>query len=275
MQYKKIFFFSLSLLIASTFIFSCKKEKNSSPIMSVTPGSLYLYGEVGDLITFKISVSSENSLSKVVIMSTRENEMPALVKDTAISTKGTTFNYYFKIPTDLAGKSIVFDFKAEDVNGKTGGTAKRLYVNALPVSSVIVLSETSGHRMYSNLSTSPDAYDLETNSSKFSIVADTASRDIQDFSGADTTLSKNWKSPAGGKFVRFNSYDYANATDSSAIAAYSAGANQSVLYNVAVNDIIITKLGSVGSNKYVVLRITNIVDNAGKNNDYYEFNVKK
>jgi hypothetical protein len=275
MPYKKTLLFSLSVILISAMTFSCKKDKASAPIVSVSPSSLYYYGNVGDLITFKISVSSESSLSKVIIMSTKDNQTPSLALDTAISTKGTTFNYYYRLPADLAGKSIIFDFKAEDSNGKTGGTAKRVFVNPIPVSPVVLLTETSGHRIYSNLSTGADAYNLETNGAEFSIVADTASRDIQDFSGSATTLSKSWKSPAGGKFVVFNGYDYANATDSSSIAAYTTGVKQSVLYNLAVGDIIITKLGSVSTNKYAVIRITDIIDVVGKDSDYYEFNIKK
>ena len=275
---KQKFLFSLaffSILTFSSIFKKKKKDKDTNPIVSVSPTPLYYYGNVGDLVTFKIDISSDVSLSKVTIIATVDNEVPNTVLDSAISSKGTTFNYYFKIPANLAGKSVVFDFKAESSTGKTGGTAKRLYVAALPVSQAIILTETVGHTMYSNTSIHQDAYNLETNTSEFSLTADTASRDIQDYSGANTTLSKEWRSPAGGKFVLFNGFDYANATDSSAINAYTTGVKYSVLYNVAIGDIIITKLGSVSTNKYAVIRITDIVDVAGKDGDYYEFKIKK
>jgi hypothetical protein len=241
----------------------------------VSPEPLYYYGNVGDLVTFKVTVSSEIALSKVTITSTVDNETPNLALDSSVSSIGTTFNFYFRIPANLAGKSVVFDFKAENSKGKTGGTAKRLYIAAAAASPAIVLTETAGHLMYSNTSVNHDAYNLETNSGEFSLTADTASRDIQDYSGTNTTLSKEWRSPAGGKFVLYNGFDYANATDSTTISAYTTGVKYSVLYNLAVGDIIITKLGSVSTNKYAVIRITDIVDVAGKDNDYYEFKIKK
>ncbi len=267
--------FTFSPLIFAFIIFSCKKDKVTSPIVSVSPSQLYYYGSIGDLVTFNINVSSEVSLSKFTITATPDNETPTVKLDTIILSKGTSFNYYYRLPANMAGKSIVFDFKAVDSNGKTGGSVKRVYVVALPVSQAIILTETSGHRMYSNTSVNPDGYNLETNSGEFSLTADTASRDIQDYSAANTTLSKEWRSPAGGKFVVYNGFDYANATDSTTISAYTSGVKYSVLYNVTVGDIIITKLGSVSTSKYAVIRITDIVDVAGKDNDYYEFKIKK
>lgn len=276
MKQKTLFSLALSSVLALCFVFySCKKDKDTSPIVSVSPEPLYYYGNVGDLVTFKVTVSSEIALSKVTITSTVDNETPNLALDSSVSSIGTTFNFYFRIPTNLAGKSVVFDFKAENSKGKTGGTAKRLYIAAAATSPAIVLTETAGHLMYSNTSVNHDAYNLETNSGEFSLTADTASRDIQDYSGTNTTLSKEWRSPAGGKFVLYNGFDYANATDSTAISAYTTGVKYSVLYNLAVGDIIITKLGSVSTNKYAVIRITDIVDVAGKDNDYYEFKIKK
>lgn len=276
MKQKTLFSLALSSVMALCFVFySCKKDKDTSPIVSVSPEPLYYYGNVGDLVTFKVTVSSEIALSKVTITSTVDNETPNIALDSSVSSIGTTFNFYFRIPANLAGKSVVFDFKAENSKGKTGGTAKRLYIAAAAASPAIVLTETAGHLMYSNTSVNHDAYNLETNSGEFSLTADTASRDIQDYSGTNTTLSKEWRSPAGGKFVLYNGFDYANATDSTAISAYTTGVKYSVLYNLAVGDIIITKLGSVSTNKYAVIRITDIVDVAGKDNDYYEFKIKK
>jgi hypothetical protein len=271
---KSRLFFVLFLSVFATAITSCKKD-DSKPIVSVTPGPLYIYGNVDDLVTFRISITSEVRLTRVSIIAQPDNQLPTTLLDSAISTKGTTFNYYYHLPSALAGKSVVFEFKAEDENGNTGSCAKRVYIAALTPTTAITLTETAGHRLFSNLSTSPDAYDLETNSGVFSTVADSTLRDIQDYSGTDTVLSGIWKSPAGGKFVLFNGYDYANATDSTAYNAYVSGVKLTILNNLHIGDIIITKLGSTATNKYVVVRITDILDIIGKNNDYYEFTIKK
>ncbi len=276
MKQKSLFSLALiSIFSLSTIFFSCKKDDKAAPIILITPSTQHIYAKAGDLITFGVSVSTTENLSKVVIRGQIDNELPVILLDTAISSKGTTFSFYYRIPANLAGKSTLITFQAVDVNSMSSTNFKRIYVSSPIVSQAIILTETVGHMMYSNTSVNHDAYNLESNTGEFSLTADTASRDIQDYSAANTTLSKEWRSPAGGKFVLYNGFDYANATDSTAISAYTTGVKYSVLYNLAVGDIIITKLGSVSTNKYAVIRITDIVDVAGKDNDYYEFKIKK
>jgi hypothetical protein len=259
-------------LLISALLFSCKRDKDSVPHVTVTPAPLYITGSVGNLIIFNIKIDSEVALSKFYITEQPDNEVPFTVLDTVITSKGASLSYYFRLPAQYAGKSIIFEFKAEDKNGNVGKELKRVFIAA---PTAVTLTETSGHRMYSNLSTNPDAFNLETNGAEFSTIADTAKRDIEDASGVDTTLSRNWISPAGGNFVLFNGFDYANATDISLKDAYNGGAKLSQISGVSVNDIILTKLGSLTTEKYVVIRISAIVDAVGKNNDYYEFTIKK
>lgn len=265
----KLFFLSL---FTAAILFSCKKDKDSKPIVSVYPDPMYIYGNVNDLISFRITIDSDVRLSRFSITIQPDNQTPFKIYDTVLNTKGAVIYYYYRLPLAYAGKSIIFNFKADDENGNSGSDLKRVFVN---LTSAVSLTETAGHRIYSNLSTQPDAYDLETNSPQFSTVGDSTLRDIQDMSGTDTTLSRSWKSPAGGKFVLFNGFDYANATDSSVYNAYVAGVKLTLLNNIQVGDIVITKLGSVSTNKYVLMRITDIIDAPGKNGDYYEFTIKK
>ncbi|MDF2436711.1 MAG: hypothetical protein K0Q95_1087 [Bacteroidota bacterium] len=260
-------FICLTVILAS----SCRRDKDSVPHVTVVPTPLYIYGSVGDLINFNITVDSDKRLSKFYISQQPDNQVPVTVLDTAITTKGVQFVYYYRMPANMAGKSIIFEFKAEDEDGNVGKQVRRVFIAA---PTAVTLTETTGHRMYSNLSANPDAYDLETNTPQASTV-DTTLRDIQDNSGIDTVLSKSWISPAGGQFVKANGYDYANASDVTATSAYTGGLMLSQVSGLAVNDILITKLGGTSSDKYVVLRITNIIDQPGKNNDYYEFSIKK
>lgn len=258
-------------LLITVLLFSCKRDKDSIPHITVTPTPLYIYGAVGNLITFNIKIDSDVALAKFYITQQPDNELPVTVLDTVITSKGATLTYYYRLPAIYAGKSVIFEFKVEDENGNTAKELKRVFIAA---PAAVILTETSGHRMYSNLSTNPDAYDLEANTSQFS-TADSTLRDIQDVSGTDTTLSLSWISPAGGSFVLYNGFDYANATDVSLRDAYNGGVKLTQISSLAENDIILTKLGSLSTNKYSVIRIIDIVDLAGKNNDYYEFSIKK
>ncbi|HEX8516308.1 MAG TPA: hypothetical protein VF868_08930 [Bacteroidia bacterium] len=259
---------SLTVILAS----SCKKDKDSIPHVSVTPTPLYIYGNAGALGTFGISVSSDVRLSKFYVIQQPDNQVAVTVLDTSITTKGTSFIYYYRMPAIHAGKTVIFEFRAEDENGNVGKQLKRVII-ANPVAAT--LTETTGHRMYPYLSTNPDAYNLETTLSQFS-TQDSTLRDIQDGTLAgDTTLSGTWTSPAGGSFIENNGYDYANATDVSMVNSYNGGVQLAFISNITVGDIFITKLGSLTTNKYAVIRITSVVDLPGRNNDYYEFSIKK
>lgn len=273
------YFFPLVILAISVLGFvSCKKDKDP-PVIIITPSQLHIVGNVNDLVTFKIEIKTNVKLSRFIIKSNPDNQIPTTLLDTIINTKGASFNYYYKLPESLAGKSTTITFKAVDENGLTNENFRVVNINALPAITPKALTETTGHRMFRFRSTGFDAYNLETNAGVFSLIADSTARDIQDLSDTtNTTLSKNWQSPAKGNFILYTGgtgFDYANATDSTTIGAYNAGLKTSLLYNLQVGDVIITKLGSVSSNKYVVLRLTNILDDVGKNNDYYEFSIKK
>jgi hypothetical protein len=267
------FKFLIGSLICLTMVLSssCKRDKDSVPHVTVTPTPLYIYGNIGDLVTFNITVDSDKRLSKFYISQQPDNQVPVTVLDTAITAKGVSFSYYYRMPANMAGKSIIFEFRAEDEDGNVGKQVRRVFVSTPPT---ITLVETTGHRMYSNLSANPDAYNLESGVSEFS-TSDSSLLDIQDNSGTDTTLSKTWISPAGGKFVSANGFDYANATDATEINAYNGGVQNIQITNLTVGDIIITKMGSLTTDKYAVIRITAVIDLPGKNNDYYEFSIKK
>lgn len=279
MKNKKVFLLALTILLTSTIFVGCKKDKKEPPVIIISPSQLHIVGTVNDIVNFKITVNTNANLSKFIIKSSPDNQLPTTLLDTTITTKGTTFNYYYKLPANLAGKSTTLSFRAEDQNGLTNETYRVVFINPLASVTPKPLTETAGHRMYRFRSTHFDSYNLETNSGEYSLTADSTMRDIQDNSDTtNATITKAWKSPAGGKFVLYSNgsgYDYANATDSTAIGAYNAGLKQSLLYNLQIGDVIITKLGSMTANKYVVMRLTDIVDATGKNDDYYEFTIKK
>ena len=205
-----------------------------------------------------------------------DNSFQITTLDSTIDSKDFSMVYEYKIPAAAAGKSIIFSYNAIDADGNKGADLKRLIVAA---DTAIILTETSGHVMYSGKSLNhQDAFDLETNTVKWSQLpgVDTTALDIKDFP-TDTTaaLAKSWVSPAHGKFVRANGFDYANATDVNMINAYTSSTKLEIMDNIQINDILITKLGSVGADKYAIIRITGITDASGKESDSYLFSIKK
>lgn len=81
---------------------------------------------------------------------------------------------------------------------------------------------------------------------------------------------------AGLKFIRFNDFDYANASYLSVRKAFEVGIKNPILDNIKEDDIILTKLNrsSIDSG-YVAIRIVYVIDSDSTLNDRYIFNVKK
>ena len=275
---KKIINLCLGFVLGILFVSlsACKDEELKQPLVETTPSNLYIYGKAGDVVSVGIEVNSDIALSRFYVTAKIDNSSQITTLDSSIDSKSFSMSYEYKIPPEAVGKSVIFSYTAVDIDGNKGSDLKRLIVEPI---TAIALLETTGHQLFSAKSLNhKDAFDLETNTVKWSLLpgVDSTSLDIKDFP-TDTTdgLAKSWVSPAHGKFVRFNGFDYPNATDVIVNNAYASGAKLDIMDNIQLNDIIITKLGSVSSDKYAVIKITGITDAPGKEFDSYTFSIKK
>lgn len=260
-------FFAILLLLAS----ACKKDDNSLPSLQVSPSDINILAHQGDIKVFEISADGGNDeLVKFTIQLQVENQAKITVVDTSINIKKFYYTYQYYAPDSITG-SVFVTFTAYDKDGDIGQVATRIIIS--PVNTY--LTEYAGSVIFSKYSGKPDAFDIATNSVQFSSTAATNLLDIADFDSipGDSSLTRQWHSPAGGQFVLFNGFDYANATDQSAMDAYNAGQKLDIISGLNINDIIITR--ETGTNTYAVIKITNIVDSSAMVNDRYEFNIKK
>lgn len=264
-------------IVALTLIFftSCKKDKTKEVMVFIDPSSIHIYTQVNKVIAFGIKAESEFPLVNFKIHYKEPGQNQVFLKDTLITPAVKKFNYTFeyKIPESWAGKNITIIFNAYDQEGNEGTSARTIVVD--PVENPpVILTETSGHYFYSTHSGEFDAFDIETGTPQLILTAIPNLRDIQDFDTipTDSILAHSWYSASSTQFVRFNSFDYANATDISTVEAYNAGTKQQIINNIQLNDIIIAK---TGAGIYGVIKITNVFDLPGVANDRYEFNMKK
>ena len=251
-------------------ISGCKKDENSIPLVWVSPSDININAQQGDIKIFEINADGGNDeLVKFTIHTQVENQAKYTVLDTTINIKKFNYTYQYVVPDTITG-SVFITYTAYDKDGEIGQSATRIIVSAVST----LLTEYAGSAIFSKYSGKHDAFDINTNTVQFSATAAANLLDIADYDTIqnDSTLSLQWHSPAGNKFVLFNGYDYANATDLSVASAYNSGQKLDIISNLSVNDIIITK---EGSGIYAVIKITNIVDSASTINDRYEFNIKK
>jgi hypothetical protein len=133
--------------------------------------------------------------------------------------------------------------------------------------------------MFSHASTGFDAYNLATGHPLHSESSDSSVMNILDLTNDTvnpTVLLRKWGSPAGNKFVRFNDFDYANATLNMLRNSYTAGIKNDFVENISSGDIILTKIGnSLIDTGYVAIKVVFVIDEDSTQLDRYIFNLKK
>lgn len=271
---KKSFLFKLSLIFwFSIQLLACNNDEQlAQPLVFISPTDINIEADVDDVLSFRVITESDIRLTNFLVKIKPDNDFERTELDSAVNIKNLDFNYEYKIPVSASGQSLIFTFLAIDEEGNSGRALRRVIVSG---DTIVNLTETSGHKMYSSNSNNADAYNLESNSPEFSNLADSLDRDIQDATDTSQNLSFTWISPAGGKLVRFNNFDYANANTVSLKNAYLAGTKLDKLENLSIDDIILTKLSNTTNEKYVAIKITDIQDAQGTENDAYTFNIKK
>jgi len=275
----KPFLFSIIIVGFTAILFdACRKDEPKDPIISITPTDLITAVNSGDVITFGIQAVSEAPMKSFYITSQLSSSFSKTELDTNLNER-TEFKYNFEylVPDSLSNEYITFAFTVIDVNGNVGDAVRRLFVNIDPITGPdpILLTETSGHEIYSVYSGNTDAFDIETALPQFSLTAPVWELDIADFDtvSTDSMLMHVWESPVGHQFVRFNGFDYANATDISARDGYDAGTPLDIVTNVQIDDILLTDYS--GGDNIAVIKITSVIDPDSTNLDRYVFNMKK
>ena len=266
----KIFF----LFLLFSLLFSCKKE-NEPALILITPHQIYFSAHPGDVLSFNISCSSNSNLSHLKISIKTETTFSTLILDTALSSKNFDMTFQYKAPVVFDTTRYTLFFALSDVNGNSNTIVKVLTVS-LPDR---LLIETAGHEIFSHLSPGFDGFNLSTLLPVHSQFTDSANMHFRDASVDSVdhnTLSRKWVSPAKLKFVRFNGFNYANATYSIIKNAYKSGLQDQYITNLTNGDIIITKLGNpLIDTGFVAIKIVNVMDSDSTLNDKYIFNVKK
>ncbi len=138
-----------------------------------------------------------------------------------------------------------------------------------------MLDETAGHEMYTRASEKQNAYDLILGNPLFSHLADSSVMHIMDTTDSDKLLRK-WLSPASSRFVRYNGFDYANASNRTVKEAFNSGIKHEFLLDIKNDDIIIARFyDNNADTSYCVVKVTDVVDLPGKESDKYVFNIKR
>jgi hypothetical protein len=214
---------------------------------------------------------SNFSLKKIKIFrSTISNTTPFL--DSTISGKNLVMFYDLISYTSTVTET--FTVKLEDNNGEINTVSFKIYVASF------LLDEHEGI-IYNSLGTGNYGWDMLLNLPR--TTADNESdidlynfTDVGEF-GAPYYYNNGWTAGNATRFKRANWYEYENATQETAVDAYTGGtisvfpSDQATA--VSAGDIYIVNLRN--QNQYCVLKITEVNRTTGDNMDYVRFTYKK
>ncbi len=265
--------FLLSVL-TSIFFFGCKKNKDTSSVLFITPANIVLNYPMGEVVTFTVAANDPAGLSNLTISYKKSGTFSQTILDSTLSGRqGFSLNCEYKIPIQATAYTMDLYFNFTNKNGTLLSGARRINVFVNNDS----LTEYSGNVFYSKKSGQQDSYNLINRIAEYSSSTPVSVRDVQNDGKYDSSdsLARSWVSPAGGKFVRFNGYDYTHATSASAVNTYSSGVKVDTIRNLQQGDILFTKVTKNNVDSYMVLKLTSIIDLAGASNDTYIFSIKK
>lgn len=257
-------------LIFLIFLSSCK-DKSEETILLLNPPELYIPAEVSEVKVIEVRGESPFELREFQVKSRIQGDYAETELDTVINGKKFYLQYEYRVPEVIESTDIVLEFSLLDATGERVSNFRIISVKA----SATYLTETAGHEMYSGHSGKQNAFNLALGIPQYLHLSKPEDIHIADTTQNDTLLNE-WISPAGIRFVKFNGFDYANATNITARDAYNAGIKEDFIGNVQEGDIFITKIKvQVLKEIYPVIRISDIIDEAGSENDRYVFSLKK
>ena len=261
------FFYFLMILIAVSC--SDSEEDEGGFGIRINPEDNYLERDPGDNVSFTVNLSSNRDLTRYRITESIDGKGSKLIRDQSISGRFHSDFYNYPVPDTFGfgDHEIQLIFSAIDSRGEEMRRAKNIRVRVTDR----LLTEFAGNTMYSSASAQFDAFNLLTGTPIYS--SDTLAH-VRDLSKADSlgTLSRAWTSPVPEiKYVRFNNFDYGNATEQMVRTAYTTGVKNDTLRNLQNDDIILTQI----NDRYVAVKLVIIDDQSGTVNDRYFFNIKR
>lgn len=253
-----------------TIFHSCKEDDESSALISINPLQSELTGAIMNNRFFTINVQSDVKISKLQIQSQDDYFGTETLLDSTLNLFNFNIEYLYEIKNYPDTTEVFLNFKLLTENGNEYHYMRRLKV----YSQNNYLIETSGHVIYSSLSNNENGFNL-TELKPFYTQALNETIHFADNS-IDTiylnTLSRKWYSPDNFYFVRFENFNYPQATEITVQQAYEISTKHEFVQNIQDSDIIMV---GDSENALAVIYISQVVDPDSTLNDKYVFNVKK
>ena len=259
----------LLLCVGALFFSSCRKTDDENDVVIITDlmNSQTSYN-TGDIVTFHVkSFANKGYIAKINISSVSVG-LDVLL-DTVINANKTDFHYFYHVPSfNDSIQKVKLIFKSICSTGSESQMNRTITVKSYDAP----LEELGQFTMYSSLSGKPDGFSLSLVQTVYSQI-DTLRCDFYDYSVDETgVFGRRWNGKNNLLFARFNDFNYSQATKKSVTNAFNDANKTSFISDINNDDIIFvgTENRALG-----VIKVMAVYDEAGTENDRYNFYLKK
>lgn len=261
-----------SLITVGLFVFSSCEETEESPlVIFLNPQKAIIETNTNEHIIITVDINSTQAeLNNFQITQQDDYAGVNRIVDTTINQFSMNYVLDFIVPEYPDSTETLLTFSATDHLGNHIQAAKKLLINK----GSSLVSESSGHVLYSSLANKPDAFNMESITTGYSADMNDTEIDFKDNSKVSehgNVLSREWISKDSLSFVQYNGFNYAMANSTMIESAYESGIKLSKATNIKDSDIFLVgrEDDAIG-----VIQVISVVDSDSTLNDKYVFNLK-
>ena len=263
---------TLLLVLTGIIFFSsgCSDKEDSPIIFSLKPKESIINVAIGDKTIFQLDIRSTDPMKRLLITSQDLKYGLVVLTDSTLNTTRLIYDFVYEAPIISDSAIIKLTFSITDQNFNDITLVRQIRV----IGDNSLLEESTGHVLFSATSGGYSAFNLD--------MVQPLSRNEPDslLHFADhsvdsihfNTLSREWYSPAGYRFVRFEGFSYPEATKTKLQNAYDSGIKLSSVNDIGNDDVILI---GYEEEAMAVIYIVQVIDIDSTLNDKYLFNMKK
>ncbi|MCD7709873.1 MAG: hypothetical protein LUI04_00710 [Porphyromonadaceae bacterium] len=251
---------------------ACSEDDESPVVLVVSPESMTTQCSAGTNLLYEVEgYSTTSSPLRSFTVRTYDEERGLLsLLDTTLFASRFVYSFPYAVP-EFSKDDITIQIRFE--LSDEAGNMMDVHRYVTVAEGTVELESYENISLYAPGSGGPDAYNLSSCQVLYRELADSSEVDIYTYKAdEDTTasLSLEWRSYTGVKFVRYNEFNYATATQSAIESSYVSGMPQNRITDITANDVILIgkDTGAIGVIKILLVSDTDTAR-------YYLFSWKK
>lgn len=252
---------------------ACDDEDDATPVTLYTDArqELRVYGN--EYKEIRITSKSNNGNLTRLHISSRDSERGEMtLLDSALNQQEIDFTYYYKAPILRKDSASV---RLTITTFNAAGNTQSVEVTVRVIQRDYLLEELSAITLYAHeTETHPNGYCFADFRPLMTSLTDSAKIDLYAYvdEGNSELMTREWRTNTDVFFTRNNNFNYSEATYSSLTASFEAAIGNPRIANLKADDII---LFGRGNKALGVIKIIQVYDEPGVENDRYYFNVKR